>query len=177
MHPIEELENEHGAIRTAVKILEEISRRIEAGQKVKSEDLSGLLDFIRTFADRCHHAKEEGLLFPAMEKAGVPRERGPIGVMLAEHEEGRSCVKGMAEAVNNQDAFAEQARKYADLLARHIEKEDKILYPMAERRLSGKTWEEMEKGFEKIERDVVGPGRHEAYHRFLHRLEETYLAK
>ncbi|MFC1972404.1 hemerythrin domain-containing protein [Chloroflexota bacterium] len=79
-----------------------------------------------------------------MENVGIPRDRGPIGVMLREHEMGRSYVKNMSEAVEKYKAgessyssqFVENAKKYTELLTQHIDKEDNILYPMADMQLS-----------------------------------------
>jgi len=185
MKPTEELKNEHEAIKIALGILSEISRRLEAGEKVKVDHLEGLLEFIRVFADRCHHGKEEGLLFPAMEKAGIPRDKGPIGVMLAEHEEGRAYVRGMAQAVEEYKKggktagpdFAVNARNYAALLSSHIDKEDRILYPMGDSRFPPAIQDALGRGFEKIEEDVVGPGKHEEFRRFLHRMKNEYPRK
>ncbi len=185
MKATEDLKKEHEAIKLLLKILEEVSKRLEAGEKVKAEDLDGILEFIQVFADTCHHGKEEGLLFPAMEKAGIPREGGPISMMLYEHEEGRNFVKGMNEAVGQYKKggkeagreVAKNARNYASLLSPHIEKEDNILYPMADGRLSAAAAEDLEKGYEKIEKEVIGPGRHEEFHRLLRRLKEEYLEK
>ena len=183
MKPTEDLKKEHEAIKIMLRILGEVSKRLDAGEKVNAEHLDSILEFIQVFADKCHHGKEEGLLFPAMEKAGIPRERGPIGVMLNEHKEGRDFVKGMKEAVAKYKKgertaggqIAENARNYAGLLSKHIEKEDKILYPMADGRLSAAARMDLEKGFEKIEKDVIGPGRHEEFHGLLHRLKDEYL--
>jgi hemerythrin-like domain-containing protein len=147
MKPTEALKKEHEAIKLMLRILEEVSERLESGEKVGPERPESILEFIRVFADKCHHGKEEGLLFPAMEKVGIPRARGPIGVMLFEHKEGRNFVKGMSEAVE----------KYADGL------------------LSAAAQEELEKGFERIETEVIGTGRHEEFHGLLHRLKEEYL--
>jgi len=183
MKPTEDLKKEHEAIKLMLRILEKVSKRLEAGEKVNIEHLESILEFIRVFADKCHHGKEEGLLFPAMEKAGIPRERGPIGVMLYEHREGRDFVKGMSEAIEKYKKggkkagreVAKNARNYVSLLSQHIEKEDNILYPMADSRLSAASEEDLEKGFEKIEKEFIGPGRHEEFHRLLHRLKEEYL--
>lgn len=183
MKPTEDLKKEHEAIKLMLRILEEVSKRLEAGTKVNAEHLDSILEFIQVFADRCHHGKEEGLLFPAMEKAGIPGEREPIGVMLYEHKEGRNFVKGMNEAVAKYKKggkkagreVAKNARNYVSLLSKHIEKEDNILYPMADGKLSAVAQNDLEKGFEKIEREVIGPGRHEEFHRLLHRLKEEYL--
>ena len=115
------------------------------------------MEFIKTFADTCHHGKEEDILFVAMENAGIPRDTGPIGVMLREHEMGRSYVRDMSEAVEKyktsepmySSQFAENAEKYIELLTQHIDKEDNILYPMADMQLSE------EKQRDLIETEVV----------------------
>jgi len=183
MKPTEDLKKEHESIKLMLRILEEVSKRLEAGEEVSSEHLDRILEFIQVFADKCHHGKEEGLLFPAMEEVGIPRERGPIAVMLYEHKEGREFVKRMREAVDEYKKgwekagreIAKNAKNYAVLLSQHIEKEDNILYPMADGRLSAAAQEDLEKGFEKIEKEVIGPGRHEEFHRLLHKLKEEYL--
>lgn len=183
MKPTEELKKEHEAIKLMLRILEKVSERLEAGEKVSTEHLDRILEFIRVFADKCHHGKEEDLLFPAMEKAGIPSERGPIGVMLYEHSEGRDFVKGMSEAIEEYKkgrkkagkGVAKNARNYAALLSQHIDKEDNILYPMADARLSPADQGNLEKGFEKIEKEIIGAGRHEEFHKLLHRLKEEYL--
>ncbi|MGQ9493468.1 MAG: hemerythrin domain-containing protein [Anaerolineae bacterium] len=95
MRATEQLMEEHRAIETVLNILENVCQRLETGKAVDAEHLEHILEFIRIFADRCHHGKEEDLLFPAMEKAGIPREGGPIGVMLIEHVQGRNYVRGM----------------------------------------------------------------------------------
>jgi len=176
------LKNEHKAILLMLEVAESVSQKLEAGEKVPAEHLTQMVDFIRGFADKCHHAKEEDLLFPAMEKTGIPRQGGPIGVMLVEHTEGREFVRKMKEAAEKYAAgdkkagvqFAENARQYAALLSQHIQKEDNILYPMADARLSPQTQAGLEKDFERVEEEVVGAGKHEEYHRLLEKLEKTY---
>lgn len=185
MRATEELVTEHGAIKRMLRIIDEVSRRLDAGEPVATEDLEGIVEFIRVFADKCHHAKEEGHLFPAMVQRGVPAESGPIGVMLYEHDLGREHVRAMGEALAGAargeraaaQAFSEHARGYAGLLRDHIAKEDSILYPMAERVLDSAEDDRLFEAFERVETDVVGQGRHEEFHRMLDRLEETYLGK
>jgi hemerythrin-like domain-containing protein len=184
MKPTEELSHEHQAIVKMIQILGVMSDRLDAGTAVDPADLEGSVDFIRVFADRCHHAKEEGHLFPEMEKAGIPRERGPIGVMLADHVEGRKHVAAMAGAIPGirkgdraaAAAFAAGARGYGQLLTGHIFKEDQILYPMADARLTSEQQSRLESCFADVEKNIVGEGKHEEFHRLLERLEETYLA-
>ena len=102
------------------------------------ETFREVVAFLRDYADEFHHAKEEDLLFPAMEKAGVPPQ-GPTNVMRMEHEEGRAFVSRMAALSDAADPefdrkrFVEPALGFVNLLRAHIGKEDHILYPMAER--------------------------------------------
>jgi hemerythrin-like domain-containing protein len=183
MKPTDELMQEHEAIKLMLKILERAGQMLEAGEKVDAADLDGMLELIRVFADKCHHHKEEDLLFPALQRVGIPKEQGPIGVMLMEHESGRNYVRGMAEGIEqykigDTDAYkqiAANARNYIKLLSEHIYKEDNVLYPMADARLSEKDQETLHDEFSRVEKEVVGRGKHEEFHRLLDRLQKIYL--
>jgi len=182
MKPTEVLITEHNAILASLKILERIEAALAAGSSEAPGHLEQLVDFFRGFVDRCHHGKEEDVLFPELEKRGVPREGGPIGVMLAEHEIGRKHIRGMSTGLDRLrqgetlavDAIREDSTGYRDLLRTHIHKENNILFPMADRLLNDDDAAQIIDRFEGIERDRVGEGKHEAYHDMLHRLKELY---
>ena len=101
--------------------------------------------FIRLFADACHHGKEEDLLFPELEKAGMSRQQGPIAVMLEEHRIGREYVRFMLDALEPAKAGDEDARArlrnaangYVELIRSHIMKEDHVLFNMADHVVRG----------------------------------------
>ncbi len=183
MSATQQLKDEHEGILLMLKILDQVVAKLEAKETVNPEHLRRIVEFFQVFADKCHHGKEEDLLFPELEKSGISRERGPIGVMLAEHQQGRTFVRGMAEAAaqyKRGDAkggteFATNARDYIALLTHHIGKENNVLFPMADRVLSKKKQTELEEGFEKIEREKIGKGTHEGFHKLLNDLQETYL--
>lgn len=183
MTPTAQLKEEHGGVKLMLRILEKVCERIDAGGSADPEDVDRILEFLKVFVDKCHHAKEEDCLFPAMESAGVPREGGPIGVMLSEHALGRERVAGMTEAAAGlrrgdraaAARFTGHARGYIDLLRSHIDKEDNVLYPIADARLSAKTQAELAVQFDKVEEERVGHGRHEEFHRMMERLERAYL--
>jgi hemerythrin-like domain-containing protein len=182
MRPTEMLKKDHQAILLMIRIIGKVNERLRKGEAVDPEHLMRITEFIQVFADQCHHGKEEDLLFPAMEEAGVPREGGPIGVMLAEHVEGRGYVRGMAEAAAQYKAgdskagarFADNAGRYGALLSPHIDKEDNILYMIADMHLSEEKQQELVRQFDKVE-EKIGAGRHEEFHQLLHRLEAEYL--
>ena len=180
--PINELKDEHQAVKVGLTILSEIASRLSRGQAVDLAHLDQLLEFLTTFVDKCHHGKEEDLLFPELEKAGVLREGGPIGVMLKEHDLGRSYISGLREGLTRLKAgdskaaevVIENIEKYSDLLIQHIYKEDRVLYPMAEKYFSPGQNQALLDGFAEIEKQRVGAGKHEEFHRMLHRLQEIY---
>ncbi|NOY14109.1 MAG: cation-binding protein, partial [Deltaproteobacteria bacterium] len=99
------------------------------------------VDFIRNYADRFHHAKEEDVLFVALVDNGMPAKQSPIEAMLIEHDQGRAFVRALESAAEKALAgepgqiplIAANAKGYAELLRGHIDKEDNILYPLAER--------------------------------------------
>ena len=96
--------------------------------------------FFRLFADACHHAKEETLLFPELIRCGLPSGGGPVAVMLYEHEEGRALVGAMAAAMpgvrtGGTQAIADlrgAAAGFIELIVAHIAKENQILFNMAD---------------------------------------------
>ena len=135
------LVNEHRLILRMIALLERNAPRTADGSYSNWNFYLDGVDFIRNFADRFHHAKEEDVLFEALVKNGMPREHSPIAAMLMEHDQGRAFVKAMEtgalEALEGQAdrerIIADSALAYAALLREHIAKEDDILYPLAER--------------------------------------------
>jgi len=135
------LKNEHQTILRVCRVLENLVSRMERGEDPGCEALGQCVEFIRLFADACHHAKEEDLLFPVLESRGIPRDGGPIGVMLYEHTQARGLTKEMGEALADIESgsaggkarFQTAARQYIGLLSNHIHKEDNILYVMGDR--------------------------------------------
>ncbi len=183
MKPTDVLKTEHQAITRMLKILESVCGRLESDRDVDAEHIDRMIDFFRVFADKCHHGKEEDILFPAMEEAGVARESGPVGAMLKEHDIGRDNVKGMSDALGGYktgDAaasalFIKNAREYITLLDQHIMKEDDVLFILADARLPEDEQERILAEFEIIENDNIGSGKHDEFHQLLAELESVYL--
>lgn len=140
VQPSSVLKAEHQIILRVVRVLDRFMDRYEQAGEFRDGLLEKCVAFIRLFADACHHGKEEDLLFPVLEARGIPREGGPIGVMLYEHQVARGLTKDMARALADaradkdaQARFCEAARQYCDLLTNHIFKEDNILFNLGDR--------------------------------------------
>lgn len=184
MKPTEILRNEHEAILLMLSILERVADKLDAKEFVKVSHLEKILEFIKVFADRCHHAKEEKGLFKALIDSGFPKEGGPIEVMLSEHDQGRSYVKGLSSGIvkyktgepTASSLIADNARNYVGLLRDHIDKENDILYPIADMHIPEEKQKSLVKEFDRIEKEEVGAGKHDEFHRLLGNLEKTYLS-
>lgn len=182
MKPTQELLAEHDAVLIALQILEQVESALGAGNEQAPEHLGQILDFLKGFVDRCHHGKEEDVLFPELERRGVQRDGGPIGVMLMEHDLGRGHVRAMSDGLDRLrrgeaavvTPIRGNARAYRDLLRAHIHKENNVLFPMADRLVPDEVAARLVEQFEAIERDRVGEGKHEAYHAMLHALKDLY---
>lgn len=182
MKATKRLKEEHQGVLLALSILEKINQKLKKGEEVDPRHLEQLLEFMRIFVDKCHHSKEEDLLFPALEKTGVPKTGGPIGMMLEEHDLGRNYVKDFAQSLEEYKKGDKKAASkivksttgYITLLKEHIDKEDNILYMIADMHLSPKIQKELLKEFEKVEEEKIGKGKHEEFHKMLDNLEKIY---
>ncbi|MBI2054453.1 MAG: hemerythrin domain-containing protein [Candidatus Staskawiczbacteria bacterium] len=126
---IEELKSDHKNILKHLDDLEVVINQ----PAISREKIKEFLHFTETFAEP-HHQKEEQVLFPALEKKGMPNEGGPIGMMLMEHTTKRDYLVKIREALeeNNDGKLKENTQAMISLLREHIYKEDNILYPCAE---------------------------------------------
>ncbi len=142
--PVTVLRAEHQIILRVVRVLGGLMDRFEQAGEFPEAPLAKCIEFIRLFADACHHGKEEDLLFPVLESRGIPRDGGPIGVMLYEHQVARGLTKEMTGALSDahtgdaaaRTRFCKAARQYVDLLTDHIFKEDNILFTMGDRMMN-----------------------------------------
>ncbi len=162
------LSDEHRVIE---RVLAAVEKLTEKPALASLDSWKKALDFIRHFADQCHHIKEEKVLFPALEEHGIPSDGGPVGMMLTEHEEGRSYVRAMAAAIvlleaKNDAAAAvlfSSARAYIRLLREHIQKEDEILFRMADEVISADEQKKLLAAFAQHEAEEMGAEVHEKY--------------
>lgn len=125
---VETLKNEHRIIERVLDALE-----LAAERDMPPGFYERTIDFLSAFADRCHHGKEEERLFPCLERRGIPREGGPIGVMCAEHVMGRAHIRKMRDhlQLGRMDDLRRESLAYVALLRQHIHKEDHVLFEMA----------------------------------------------
>ena len=184
MNAVDDLRAEHEGILRMLGIMRVMAERIGHGRKIPAGHVESVIDFLQLFADQCHHGKEEDIFFPELERAGIPHEGGPIGVMLYEHTLGREHIRAMVEASARLGDIGGEGYQdlrsamldYSGLLTRHIAKENEVLFALAEKVLSPGAIEALHERFEQLERERIGSGVHEAFHRLLDELAAEYRA-
>lgn len=165
--PVEVLKSEHRVIE---RVLDATERMLVSG-RIERDFFTQMIDFARNFADGCHHAKEEHELFPVLEQAGIPRDGGPIGCMLHEHELGRSLIRTIERNLDDAaagrgpalEALRSAAREYIDLLRQHILKEDQVLFEIANRVLTDTDRHALRQAYHRTEHSPGNEGKHERY--------------
>jgi hemerythrin-like domain-containing protein len=180
MKATEILMAEHRVIERVVAAMDQAALRLEAGEAVRPSFFLDAAEFVKGFADGCHHMKEEQVLFQAMVENGMSTQEGPVAVMLSEHEQGRVYIRQLREAAlrlqaGDRSAVSEvtrNARGYAALLQQHITKEDLVLFPMANRVIPLAQHDVVFEGFERVEHEETGEGVHEKYLALAEALEK-----
>lgn len=152
------LSDEHKNILKVIDALLKECDSLESGKHINKDFFTKSIAFIRNYADKFHHAKEEDILFQEFNKC-VEEGRthcNPVEQMLYEHEEGRKYVKGIESGVkeDNKQKIIESACGYAHLLQEHIFKEDNVLYPMADEALDEKVKQKMLSQFEEVNKKM-----------------------
>jgi hemerythrin-like domain-containing protein len=165
--------NEHRLIEQVLACLEQMADRCATAGELDPQLARDAVWFLRTFADRCHHGKEEAQLFPMMESRGFSTDAGPTAVMRVEHNEGRDLVGRIEQAIEGAaggdrhavESFVHSSRAFVELLRAHIEKEDHCLFPMADQALSHDERDTLRKLFEKVDDHEIGQDAIEKCHR------------
>jgi hemerythrin-like domain-containing protein len=171
-HPIHTLTHEHKHILKVVHGLSAVDDALATGDVPDLALLRKIVAFMRDFADKCHHAKEEAILFPAMEHKGVPPNGCPLEGLTREHAKGRELVGALAAAADacaqgRADAVAAMRSAIGgiqQLYPNHIWKEDEMVFPMAERLFSPDELEAIGRQFDQAE-ESLGQD-HDHYVRF-----------
>jgi hemerythrin-like domain-containing protein len=179
------LMEEHRVIERVLAALQVAAERLNHQEELRPAFFLNAALFIKNFADGCHHRKEEGVLFVAMVEAGVRKEGGPVGAMLADHEQGRAFTREMKDAAQKWEAGDLSARAavvanalgYVALLRQHIHKEDMILFPMADKLIPPDVQDKITSDFERIEIEETGEGIHEKYLALAEVLEKESLKR
>lgn len=155
MDIFETLVDDHRLISRVVDAFEQFITRAEASRDIDLSELNRFVVFFREFADLIHHEREEGILFPAMEKLGYAPTGAPIAHVRDEHRRERRLMFQLRQAAVRTSLAASAKKAHVVGIVRelimfereHIQKENELLYPMVKSELSGRTIDELTRKF------------------------------
>lgn len=175
--------DEHKNIKRMLLVIRKACLGIMNREEINYSDFEDMIDFVRNYADKTHHGKEEKILFNRMidEIGGTAEKLVKFG-MLVEHDLGRLYMTELEAALEKVKAGDKDARvdvianavSYTHLLNRHIDKEDKVVYAFAKRELSEETLDKINSECHAFEEETEKAGVQEKYIHILDRLEEKY---
>lgn len=177
---------EHENIRRMLKITRNVCYRVMTKGDYDVDDFPRIIDFIRIYADKHHHGKEEDILFETMkEELETLAKSGAITGMYIEHDMGRLYMLNLEAALKEFKNGNDEARmdiianavSYTDLLDRHIEKENMALYKFAEKSLSDESKAFIDEESGKVEDLATESGLQDKYIALIEELEDKYLTK
>jgi len=178
--PNDVLREEHEAIELLISAVEGMAGTLQGKGPYPRRDLEAAMTVVTEFADRCHHAKEEKVLFPVLSEAS------PAGAEVArrlssDHRAFREIVGKVKELIPKAESdpkgrglLAKHLGTYTRVLREHILVENTELFNEVMRSLSDAQRAKVAEGFERVERVEIGDGVHEKYHRMIHRLADAY---
>ena len=159
------MKEDHGGIHLMIRIVESALTEHKEGGEEAFRTFSSIVEFFQVFADRCHHGKEEELLFPAL--TGNEEAEKIIEGLLVDHERGRKYVREMESSLaswkrgddDGRDRFRSALTMYAKLLSEHIRREDEELWPVADAIIPVEEGKRLIAEFERVEREKIGEGK------------------
>lgn len=172
--PLQALTEEHRLLERVLRALE--TRALDTALPFPRQYLVQALDFLSTFVDRCHSIKEEERLFPLLWERGVPLERGPLGLMMNEHGEGRQKIEAIRRQLAEPESLEavaiirSQITDYVSFMRRHIQREEERIFNIARSLLGRHDMKRLEREFEEVEREQIGSAFHEQYLALARRL-------
>ncbi len=167
--PVKSLVDEHKLIKRLVALIPAIAEKTDPSTDEGQVIYTGIVDFIKSYADRFHHAKEEDILFKYFDE-----NTDIIRVMHQDHANARAHVKSLVEGIEKKDksVIANNLQKYGEILTEHIKKEDEVLYPWMDRSLTTREVGEMYSKFTAIDNDFSSNAK--KYEMMIQTLEKKY---
>ena len=167
---------EHRLIERMISVIQSVLEQVQSTQEIDPVFVDTAVDFIRIYADRTHHGKEEDILFRDLGKRPLsPQDRRVMDKLVEEHVFGRHMTKALVEAntryrEGDRSALADIVSNLSNLVSfypKHIEKEDKAFFPASRAYFTDQEDQAMLAEFWEFDRKMI----HEKYKSVVEELE------
>lgn len=185
MYGVEILVEEHENISRMAEVMRAACKSVMQGAPLEVDDFADMLNFVRNYADKHHHMKEEAILFEYMKKdLGQVANKLITNGMLVEHDLGRLHMQELSEAIEsyrkdqNDDAKLDiivNTTAYTYLIKRHIEKENAVVFTFGEKNLPEESKQLVDSMTKEMEEAASLEGVQQKYLDLLKKLQDKYL--
>jgi hemerythrin-like domain-containing protein len=183
MDPRDALREEHGAIMKMLATLHRFIAEVADLKEGDTKDLKALIEFFEIYVDRCHHGKEEQVLFPALSRVRTAGIDSLINSLMEDHREAHTIMEQIeSNAVTlhscseaDRYEFRERVDRYVDLVRKHIRKENSELLPLIEERLSETERLQIAGQFHDVEKATLGSSGLEVFLASVRRLSSVFV--
>jgi len=163
MRPKDNLREDHGQIMKLFVSWQKMLDKLENPDQALIEDFKKCIDWVEVFIDRCHHGKEDEILFQAMPSSANPEVKSLIKDLRSEHQNGRSLLesiklelKTFSQPNGLPASLIQLCQGYIDLFRKHIRRENAQLLPLLEKCIPAETQEQIAAQFEQYEQRTIG---------------------
>ena len=170
---------EHRLIEQMLKAIQRTLKLVEKTQTIDPYFVDTVVDFVRIYADRTHHGKEEDILFRELGKKSLSNEdRKTMDLLVEDHIFSRNTTKALVEAnmryrEGKQEALGDviaYLKTFAEFYPGHIKKEDTVFFPASRAYFSDEEDQAMLNEFWDFDRKMI----HEKYREVVKGLETMY---
>jgi len=183
MDLVDSLLDEHRLINNVAEAFEVYVDSVDLRNKVEQHDLFRFVTFFSDFADDIHHAKEESVLFPALERNGFAAKVGPLAIIRKQHSRERLLYAGLKRAATDRHAWIDvhigelvrSARALIEFERAHVEEENSRLLPAARVELANEDPSVVAKSLKRFERIHSLGGYADYLRRLADELFATYV--
>ncbi|MBW7899221.1 hypothetical protein B188_27780 [Candidatus Brocadiaceae bacterium B188] len=173
------LHNDFDVVKRVLHLLEKATYCLEHEKPVSKESFQDLVKIISGFSDKHHQEKEDKVLFPALKIKNEGEKKDFLGRLLMEHVSARDEIRNLTSALINFDTgkkakkkIAKISRSYIRSMNKHIEVEEKLLFPWINKVLTSDEQAMFIKKFNTLEKEDLESGVHEKYSIMIERLEQ-----
>jgi hemerythrin-like domain-containing protein len=179
---IDLLLHEHELIRRVLDVFERYLVRVDSGIEQGRHELVLLVTFFREYVDLSHHEKEESILIPALVRAGMSWDSGPIEAVRADHNLERYLMQALRHAslqaktwsLHDRKHLVDVARSFLEFLRNHMTKEEELLFPAMRERLAAEALDDLTDRLRRFEEAREASGDAEITRRLAEELLERF---
>jgi len=182
MTPTENLINEHKKINELLDIMSKIALKIKSKDVFYPNDVEEVVKYLINIIENSHHGKEDDVFYPELISSGIPKETAPLSIINYEHLISVNYLKDISSCVVNckigndfsGELLADSLTNYVIAIKNHIQREEEIVFPIANEVFSIEKQNDILQRFEIIEQKYISNSFNDQFDELLNKIKNKY---